>query len=454
MNETDLNNDIQLVRQGYERFFGGDITDDIDDAAIVSVRRQEEITTLIGKNSEQNKIKISLSQEQIVKRLNSGGPNGVKRSQSVNIQKTLFAPARSCAGNLHRGQSVDVDVPQHSLILRRPSLIPVKVGDHSTSSRMYSSLMLPERRAIRRTTEMYKSEVLPSVNRESDRTKTTRKFSMPTPELHPTNNSHTMSSLPYIRAGAGPPSGAFGIQKHKAMPLDDKFKCRICQNTLNDPRVLDCLHTFCLECLFDIEQQPPPKANAAKVVMASNSRESSEMDMSGSSRMYFHHQSLDFHGLYFHLIYFAAKNDGSLCTEAGTDLDGKSDQSNRKKSTIGAISTSHFKKIFSSTIRNKSDEQRPGRNIRYSKDPVHVHSTKRRLSTVTEKNKTIIKCPICSHRTEIIIGGVTRVPKNFVLERQLLDEINRRETQNLADQLCSLCYEEIEVSDFFEFRIK
>lgn len=99
-------------------------------------------------------------------------------------------------------------------------------------------------------------------------------------------------------------------------------------------------------------------------------------------------------------------------------------------------------------MKNKPDEQRrassesPGRNVRYSKDAT---STKRRLSTVTEKNKTIIKCPICAHRTEIAIGGVTRVPKNFLLERQLQDELNRRENLNLADKLCSLCYEEIEV---------
>lgn len=140
----------------------------------------------------------------------------------------------------------------------------------------------------------------------------------------------------------------------------------------------------------------------------------------------------------------------------GTELDAKSDQSHRKarKPSIGAISSTHFKKIFSSSTKNKSDEPRRacnestnvGKNIRYSKDIVHAgHSTKRRLSTVTEKNRTIIKCTICAHRTEIAIGGVTRVPKNFLLERQLQDELNRRENQNLADKLCSLCYEEIEV---------
>lgn len=287
MNGTErvLNDDIQLVRQGYERFFDGEITDDINDDAIVSVRRQQEITTLIGKNSEQNKIKISLSQEQIVRHTKGLGSNGVKRSQSVNIQKIAFAPNRSGGSHFCRGQSMDAQ--NQSLVLRRPSMIPIKINDQSSSSRMYSSLVLPERRTIRRAAEMYKSELLSAVSRECEKSKTARKFSMPNSELHSIgdNKNHAMSSLPYFRAEAGPQSGAFGILERKAIGLDDKFKCRMCHSTLNDPRVLDCLHTFCLECLFDMEQ-PAGKANAAKVNVVSSSRENSEMDMSGSSRTY------------------------------------------------------------------------------------------------------------------------------------------------------------------------
>lgn len=285
--ECDFNDGIQLVRQGYERFFDGvEITDDINDASIVSVRRQQEITTLIGNNSQQNKIKISLSQEQIVKRMNGVCSNGVKRSQSVNIQKTSFAPAQNCSSTLTRGQSVDA---QHqSLVLRRPSLIPIKINsNHSTSSRMYSSLVLPERRSIKRPVKMYKSEHMQTVGCESDQAKTTRKFRLPNSQLHQIadNKNHAMTSLPYIRAGSQ--SSAFDIPERKAIPLDDKFICRICHNPLNDPRVLDCLHTFCLECLFDIEQ-PAARASAARVnvVLVPNSRENSEMDMSGSSRTY------------------------------------------------------------------------------------------------------------------------------------------------------------------------
>lgn len=284
--ESGLHDEIQLVRQGYERFFDGEITDDISDEAIVSVR---EITTLIGKNSKENKIKISLSQEQIVRHTNGVGSKGVKRSQSVNIQKIAFAPNQSGSSHLCRGLSMDT---QHqSLVLRRPSLIPIKINDQSSSSRMYSSLVLPERRTIRRPAEMYKSEHLSTVSRQSEQSKTGRKFSMPNSEFHSIGDksNHAMTSLPYIRAEAGPRSGEFSTLERKAIGLDEKFKCRMCHSTLNDPRVLDCLHTFCLECLFDMEQSGG-KANAAKVnvVLASNSRENSEIDMSSSSRTYSH----------------------------------------------------------------------------------------------------------------------------------------------------------------------
>lgn len=31
--------------------------------------------------------------------------------------------------------------------------------------------------------------------------------------------------------------------------IDDKLKCPLCKNAFSDPRVLDCLHSFCFQCL-------------------------------------------------------------------------------------------------------------------------------------------------------------------------------------------------------------
>lgn len=33
--------------------------------------------------------------------------------------------------------------------------------------------------------------------------------------------------------------------------LDDKLKCNLCKSPFTDPRVLDCLHSFCFQCLCD-----------------------------------------------------------------------------------------------------------------------------------------------------------------------------------------------------------
>lgn len=70
----------------------------------------------------------------------------------------------------------------------------------------------------------------------------------------------------------------------------------------------------------------------------------------------------------------------------------------------------------------------------------------RRLGAVTEKNKTILTCPLCSYRTEIQIGGIARVPKNFLLERQLQNKLNSLDVKNSCGKCCNLCYEKIEVS--------
>ena len=44
-----------------------------------------------------------------------------------------------------------------------------------------------------------------------------------------------------------------------SMAVDGNFKyplafyCKICNKPFNDPRILDCLHTFCCQCLAQID---------------------------------------------------------------------------------------------------------------------------------------------------------------------------------------------------------
>jgi len=40
--------------------------------------------------------------------------------------------------------------------------------------------------------------------------------------------------------------------------LDDMMECSICSEVFNDPRVLPCIHTFCLKCLLNYGKDRPP----------------------------------------------------------------------------------------------------------------------------------------------------------------------------------------------------
>lgn len=71
------------------------------------------------------------------------------------------------------------------------------------------------------------------------------------------------------------------------------------------------------------------------------------------------------------------------------------------------------------------------------------------MSLVTEKNRTVIKCPICLLITEVSIGGINRIPKNFLLERQVQSEFSKIEMMNFTSNFCGLCSDENIVSDCY-----
>lgn len=45
----------------------------------------------------------------------------------------------------------------------------------------------------------------------------------------------------------------FSNTYNNARVLEQEFRCSICNDAYEDPRVLDCLHSFCLACLADME---------------------------------------------------------------------------------------------------------------------------------------------------------------------------------------------------------
>lgn len=226
--ETDLD-ELSIIKRGYERFLSspGDLGN--CENAIITVRRQQQITTHFGPLTTKNKIKVSLSQEQILNQTNRYPPN-IKRSQSTNIQRTLFS-----SGGVIRNSI-------------RPSLIPVKIKEQ------------PRLRALTLTPHQEDQ-----TDTDLPKYRSVRKMSAPFERRNYVSQQETtLSSLPMPMTQSLDPNLHSGKSRDEHRDLD-KFKCGICLNILCDSRVLNCLHTFCLECLYSIENINTPKTTPSKL---------------------------------------------------------------------------------------------------------------------------------------------------------------------------------------------
>lgn len=244
--ETDLD-ELSIIKRGYERFLSspGDLGN--CENAIITVRRQQQITTHFGPLTAKNKIKVSLSQEQILNQTNRYPPN-IKRSQSTNIQKTIVS-----SGGVGRNAI-------------RPSLIPVKIKEQPKGLR-----------AITLTPHQDSTDVA--------KYRLARKMSAPFERRnYVSQQESTLSSLPIPMTQSLNPQLRSGKSRDDRHELD-KFKCGICLNILSDSRVLDCLHTFCLECLHTIENINTPRTTPSKLnaTLRSNSCENKDLSSSNCS---------------------------------------------------------------------------------------------------------------------------------------------------------------------------
>lgn len=59
--------------------------------------------------------------------------------------------------------------------------------------------------------------------------------------------------------------------------MDDKHKCTVCSNPFSDPRVLDCLHTFCFACLCNMN----PAGGGLGVVGETHAEGAAFVDVNG-----------------------------------------------------------------------------------------------------------------------------------------------------------------------------
>lgn len=279
--------DLSVVRGGYERFFNEDDDFKFCKSAIITVQRKEQITTHFGPLATKNKIKFSLSQEQIVNGVNHFRSD-IRRSQSINIQRTAISSPQY----LRRDQSLNFSYRSGL----RPSMIPIKIRD-----------------PLRNTT-----------NGQGTQSILTRGMSV-------TNERENFNSLPLPMIQSVDTAFDSGRFLDIRSLLPDKYKCGICMHALNDPRVLDCLHTFCLECLYNIEntninntRNGQTKSTKMNLMEHSDSRESNEIDTNHS------------------------------------ELTNELKEHNRKcsKSSISSLSTNPIRKLFSTAQKKRSEERK------------------------------------------------------------------------------------------------
>uniref|UniRef100_A0A336KP99 CSON008495 protein n=1 Tax=Culicoides sonorensis TaxID=179676 RepID=A0A336KP99_CULSO len=161
--------------------------------------------------------------------------------------------------------------------------------------------------------------------------------------------------------------------------IPDKFKCYLCKSVFKDPRVLDCLHNFCYECLNQIDMNRNAAANQFWSRYSNAISDKKDTSLSGSIT------SGDEHSL------------------------NRSPQGSRNKRL--------------SKVRSKS-----------------LASNRRKSSGVSfnEKPKNIV-CPICGTATELPVGGLSRVPQNFLMSRQVEQAITKTGVQQVARIWCNLC---------------
>ncbi|XP_050321929.1 uncharacterized protein LOC126754082 [Bactrocera neohumeralis] len=182
----------------------------------------------------------------------------------------------------------------------------------------------------------------------------------------------------------------------------DDLKCRICSEIFRDPRTLNCLHSFCFQCLVD---------------------ENFKQDSS---------------------IPFWSQPGAEDHDWKATNKSNCSAQSSSPEMSVRSGSTSPSRTRQSSfSFRRKKSLERILLKVRSKSDGKSSESsTSLRLSAPPEERLRYISCKICKYATVIPLGGIRQLPQNFLLVRKI-ETIQ----QELGDEVitkvwCSLCFEE------------
>uniref|UniRef100_A0A182WGF7 B box-type domain-containing protein n=1 Tax=Anopheles minimus TaxID=112268 RepID=A0A182WGF7_9DIPT len=201
--------------------------------------------------------------------------------------------------------------------------------------------------------------------------------------------------------------------------LPDRFRCGLCQKLLREPRVLDCLHTFCRPCL---------ERAAASVTHGQDS------------------------ALFWQRVNESASFDWDLQTSEKDTEDGKAEDDNAP-SLLGTIGESRFEQLRASfqSFREQNCLRSPVKSDK-GRDKV-------KAKVIYGDREKVLVCPTCNHPTELPAGpgGIGQLPQHFVLARKIENIISQHasspvssrlgspttRTPSIALALCELCSDEV-----------
>ncbi len=219
----------EVRSEGYERLPNSE--EDVADPVTTEDNNMFDdtnIQNIIESSSNRNKINFTLSQEQIFT-VHAAHPSVVVQSNNVNDER------------LSNQSSSDLKKSTKPMNMKPPTPLAAVVS--KTDKRKCLNI---DGSSIENANDFSKMSEFSMT--ENEKNNLLRKFSVSAIE----SNRQTQINL-------------FDFDSTIAYTprvLDQEYKCSICNDAFIDPRVLDCLHSFCLDCLADIELDKYHKSKA------------------------------------------------------------------------------------------------------------------------------------------------------------------------------------------------